>query len=269
MDLIESGREQPPSGNGTDEKFLLFSQTRCGSTTLCRLLNCHSRISCLEEPFNPYNYGGQYSKRATDAVSLDDVLQDIWRTNKGIKHTWDRTGWPFLDPTLNTRLLLKPNQKIIYLRRRNLLQRLVSIHISHDSEIWGLFDERDRKRLSSHNFHPMNLTTAKSNLDCDLRMLSFYKLALVNSRSLFMDLCYEDLYGPGLEIRDRVEMLNRIISFLGEDPMAKGDVRARVNALFNSRTMKLNSVQTYRRIPGIMALEEQCGSDETGWLFKD
>jgi hypothetical protein len=62
-----SGNEEdengdPLSGWVTSQKFLVFSLPRCGSTTLRRILNCHPRLRCLEEPFNPFNYDGKYIK---------------------------------------------------------------------------------------------------------------------------------------------------------------------------------------------------------------
>jgi hypothetical protein len=115
----------------------------------------------------------------------------------------------------------------------------------------------------------MDVATTKAQLDREIRVLSLYRLALIKNNSIFTDLCYEDIFGSDLTIRDRFDMLNKIISFFGETPTAIEDASSQVTELLNPCTMKLNSIETYRRIPEIDDLEKQCGSDETGWLFKD
>ena len=188
-----NGRPESSLADGAGGKFLVFSLPRCGSTTLRRLLNCHPRIRCLEEPFNPFNYDGKYLKQVTDTAALDETLLDIWRSYDGIKHTWCPDGWPFIDPAFNAALLLKPNLKVVFLRRRNLLQRLVSVHISNQTGVWGLFDQHDRKTVADCAFAPMNIDIAKPQLDWDRRMLSDYRRRLVDNGSHFMELLYEDL----------------------------------------------------------------------------
>jgi hypothetical protein len=248
---------------------LLFSLTRCGSTTLRHLLNCHPRIRCFEEPFNPFNYKGKYLKQVRDESSLDEILQEIGRRYNGIKHTWGLDGWPFPDKELNTLLLLRPNQKVFYLRRRNLLRRRVSFHISNQTGIWGQFNEHDRKKLVDCQFAAMNVEATRWHLDWERRMLTYYRQLLTHNSSIFMDLWYEDLYNSEVAGRGKIEMLDNMFAFLGEGPIVEAGALERVRELFDASTMKLNSMETYLRIPGIEELDKQCGSDETGWLFKD
>jgi hypothetical protein len=254
----------------TNTKFLVFSLPRCGSTTLQRILNCHPYIRCLEEPFNPFNYDRKYFRRVTDLASLDETLRDIWSTYQGIKHTWDLDGWPFPnDKSLNSRLLLKPKHRVLYLRRRNLLRRLVSFHISNQTGVWGLFEEHNRKRLAECDFAPMDVESAQSRLKLERGMLSYYEDLLLNNGSTFMNLWYEDLFDPKLTLERQLDLLNKIFSFLGQGPIREDTELAQLHELFDGGTMKLNSLGTYRRIPGIEELERRCGADEVGWLFQD
>jgi hypothetical protein len=250
--------------------FLVFSLPRCGSTNLRRLLNCHSRSRCLEEPFNPFNYDGKYLQPVTDRAKLDEMLQHIWGTHNGIKHTWDLDGWPFSsNKALNALLLLNPNHKVLYLRRRNLLRRLVSFHISNQTRVWGVFNDHDKRRVEDFNFGPINIEATRRRLGEEARLISYYRELMVGSGSTFMDLWYEDFYNPVATVQRHIEMLNEIFIFLGETPLAGGSASARVAELFDARVNKLNSVSTYRRIPGIDEVEKQCGSDTTGWLLGD
>jgi hypothetical protein len=248
--------------------FLVFSQLRCGSTTLRRLLNCHPQLRCLEEPFNPFNYGGQYLKRVSDLTSLDEVLSEIWRSYNGIKHTWCSDGWPFTDrPSFNTVLLLKPGQKVVYLRRRNLLQRVVSEHISRQAQVWGLFDHGDRERVRNSTFTAMNIENTKAQIRFDSHMLNYYRDLLVKNRSDFIEICYEDLYDTKGTAQGRLDLLNNIFTFLGCAGVSDESAVASIGELLDSREMKLNSSDTYRRITEVETLERECGSDETGWLL--
>jgi hypothetical protein len=251
------------------ENFFVFSLPRCGSTTLRRLLNCHPRIRCLEEPFNPFNYGKKYVDQVTDPPSLDETLRGIWSTYNGIKHTWYPDGWPFNNKAFNELLMLRRNQRVLYLNRRNLLRRLVSNHISNQTNVWGLFNEQDRERVARFKFAPINIAATKWRLDWERRMVAHYRQMLVNHGATFLELWYEDLYNPSIAPQDRFNGLDKIFAFLGEATIADESALAQVNKLFDSSRMKLNSIGTYLRIPGIEELEKQCGSDETGWLFKE
>jgi hypothetical protein len=102
----------------------------------------------------------------------------------------------------------------------------------------------------------MNIEATKFQLASETRMLSYYRHLLVDNGSTFIDLCYEDLYNPALPVGRHVDMLNRIFAFLDESPITEESALERVNALFDPRTMKLNSLRTYRRIPGIEEREK-------------
>jgi hypothetical protein len=264
----ETGRGDPRFRGGETDRFLVFSPTRCGSTTLGRLLNCHPQIRCLEEPFNPFNYEGRYLRQATNSVELDRVVEVIWTTHNGIKHTWAPDGWPFVgNPALNAAILLKPQQKVIFLRRRNLLRRLVSAHISNQTGVWGVFDRDDRKIVENFAFTPMDTVSVKAQLRADNQMLSHYRSLLVDNGTSFIDVVYEDLYCCVESPIDQIEILNGIFTFLGVKGIDDEGTLSRVGYLLNPEIMKLNSFHTYNTIPGIQEIDQECGSDETGWLF--
>jgi len=264
----ENGRCNSFSEIQANEKFLVFSLPRCGSTTLRRLLNCHPRIHCLEEPFNPFNYSSKYLDQVMDPESLAQTLRGIWSTYNGIKHTWYPDGWPFNDKAFNKLLMLKHNQKVLYLNRRNLLRRLVSNHISNQTNVWGLFNEQDRKKVASCKFAPMNIDATKWRLDWEMGMIAHYKQLLVANRTTFLEIWYEDLYNPKIATSDHIEKLNQVFAFLGEKSITNESALAQVKNLFDASRMKLNSIETYLRIPKIREVEKQCGSEATGWLFK-
>lgn len=236
-----------------------------------RLLNCHPEIRCIDEPFNPHNFHGQYIERVKDVASLDETLEDILRGHNGIKHAWDLTGEPFpLRPYLNEHLVLRSDQKILFLNRRNILRRIVSMRIAQQTQIWQIANTSDRWRLLNFEFQPINTSFLHLGgyLEFERETIAGYKQLLSGHNADFLELWYEDLYENGLSAGEKLDRLNEILRFLGKGPMTDQATASAANALFDPRNFKLNSPDTYRKIPGIDEIERQFGSDETGWLFK-
>jgi len=253
------------------DRFVVFSIARSGGTTLMHLLNCHPDIRCINEPFNPGNVDGRYYERVKDLGSLDEALEEIWRDYNGIKHAWDPTGWPFSwKPYFNEHLLLKPDQKVLLLNRRNILKRIVSSRISEQAQIWTLGDKSDKARLLEFQFEPINTAyvNLKWHLEYEREIIAQQKQLLVERRADFTELWYEDLYETSRTVEEKLDRLNEMLAFLGRERITDQGTLSRVAWLFDPANTKLNSIDTYRRIPGIDVVERQFGSDETGWLFK-
>ena len=190
--------------------------------------------------------------------------------HNGIKHTWSLDGWPFISSKdLNALLLLNPGHKVLYLRRRNLLRRLASYHISNETGVWGVFNADDKARVQGSKLAPMNIDATRRHLDEEKRLLAYYRHLMVDSGTTFMDLYYEDLYNPAATVQGHIDLLNTLFAFLGKPSLAGESSLARVVELFDARVNKLNPVHTYHRITGIDEVEKQCGSDTTGWLFEE
>ena len=94
------------------------------------LLNCHHEFRCVHEPFNPDNLQFHYNEQVHDLLSLDSALSDIWKTYNGVKHVWQASGWPFESYSLCNDHLLISFRQVLLLTRKNILQRIVSTHIS-------------------------------------------------------------------------------------------------------------------------------------------
>lgn len=235
-----------------------------------RLLNSHPDIQCISEPFNPDSSDSVHGTfRITDPASLDEALTDIWKRNfNAIKHVWAPLGWPFANnPEFNKLLILKRDQRILFLNRKNYLRRLVSSHISAQTNIWGIFNENDRKKVLKCKFKPLDIEFVKRKLEVEKKMVTQYRRLLLDNHIEFLELWYEQLYEPSLTAQQHLEGLNQILAFLGHPGIFSDKTVAQVNRLFDPKQAKLNSDAIYRMIPGVEELESQCGSDETGWLF--
>ena len=257
--------EEAPSGS----RFLIFALARTGSTTLSRLLQCHPGIHCLGEPFNPVLYEGEYSRRATDRDSLDAVMAEIWGGYNAVKHVWHPAGWPFGDDgALNEHMAAHGDYPVLLLTRRNALRRLVSLQISHQTNVWILDSEEARRKFEEFPLQSIEPSLLRAQLENEERVVARYKARLAETGKPFMHLNYEDLFGPSQPIERKLDRLKEILAFLGRAPITDPGAIRRASRLFDPSRWTINSERTYRRIPGIERIEEELGSDETGWLFE-
>lgn len=117
------------------ENILIYSHGRSGSRTLTRSLNLHPGIDLVSKPFNSTRHN-EPGYRMDYEHDLERQLSIILGRYNGLKHVWDRSGWPFPEGTdLSKHLLSNPRFKVLFLHRKNLLQRLVSIHLSRHSDV--------------------------------------------------------------------------------------------------------------------------------------
>jgi len=270
-------------------RFVLYSLARCGSTTFNDLLNCHEDIRSISEPFEPQRYGGQYYQTVTDAASLDKTLDIIWQSYDGIKHVWHPNGAPFVGrPDLNKRLISSPVVSVLFLTRRNILQRLLSNQIQRQSRP-GVLDPLKRwvletfsgpryvpmlqfvrglkkRRLRTFAFAPIDRSVIATRLAEEKGVIDEYRSLLLKSGTRFVDVYYEDLFGSTLTMAEKIEKLNNVLAFLGRRPISNTE-QSNVENLFGP-AQKIATSDVYRSIPGIEKIEAEFGSDETGWIFK-
>jgi len=250
-------------------RFIIFSLARCGSTTLMNALNCYPDVRCALEPFTPANLGTPYG-HITEAAALDKALTELWRDYNGIKHVWHPAGWPFKGAVeLNRRLLRHENAQIIFLDRRNSLQRVISTEISWQTSVWGRYTEEQRQRVRRFDFKPVSLVKIERQLGEMAAGLDEMRSTLHAAAVNYFELWYEDLFGGDVYLAERLKLMDRLRAFVGAAPV--GDVRIdfAVANVLNPETSKLNLIETYRRIPNIDEVERRFGSDEAGWLFKE
>jgi LPS sulfotransferase NodH len=121
-------------------KLVIFAHARSGSSSLYRLLQLHSSLHIAEEPFHDSYHSWNPSEKnyvdhITDIPSLEEQLGALFAKYNGIKILQYQ-----LPVALYTHLLLKPELRIVFLRRRNLLQAAVSGRIAEQTNIWKIWD---------------------------------------------------------------------------------------------------------------------------------
>jgi len=139
-----------------ENKFVMYTRGRTGSTVLTDLINCHPRIFCDAEIFNllysksvvkfPYLYINSCSKRASKykkqvygfKVKISQlVIEHKYSQYEKLLEKLYTTGWKF-----------------IYLKRKNFLRQQLSNYVAADTNIYHI------KKGEEKN-------PAKVKVDCD------------------------------------------------------------------------------------------------------
>ena len=251
----------------TDRNFVIASLPRCGSTTLARILSCHSEIRCLVEPFHPKRYGGRFHSAVSNEETLESVLRVLWSKWTGIKHVWEANGWPFpQQPQLNESIVNGQNRKAIVLVRRNLLRRFVSNYISRQTRFWIGSKSDFLKNLKSVDLPPIDLQRAAEQLDRDRSAVARHLQRITNKdvRVLY----YEELFSGRSEPESQLNICNSLLEFLQFEQISLQSFLADWHPHFDPEKNQWASADIYRRIPNIDEVEELVGSDENGWLFR-
>jgi hypothetical protein len=256
------------SWENVGSRFVIFSLPRSGSTTLARLLNAHKDIRCLVEPFHPKRYGGKLNALSTNELSLDSVLETIWSRWNGIKHVWESNGWPFRErPKLNGHIALGANRSIVFIIRRNLLRRAVSNYISRQTQYWIGTRAEFVKHLDRAELGELDPAVISRQIRADQRALADYSDSFSRNAVRVTTLYYEDMFCETASRRDQFQFINTLLAFLQFDSITWETFVSIWERHFDPSLYRWASPDVYRRIPGIDRIEEEIGSDQTGWLF--
>ncbi|MEQ4304960.1 hypothetical protein ABNF97_26860 [Plantactinospora sp. B6F1] len=245
-----------------DIAFVMLAHARSGSESLLATLNLHEDICAVSEPFNP-NYktwdvdNHDYRSKITDVRSLYEQLEVVSRKFNGIKTTDED-----LPRELNDVLVGDARFKLIFLRRSNLLQAVVSQAIADRTGLWQKWDAVGRiagryGSLGELDVHQLGDRLAQ--LDDDIN--HYGNLVESQRRESSVMLTYEDLYFAPRDTR--TDVVNRLLRFLDCSPLAPDQV----DRYMAPKNGQLNSQELYRLITNCDTIEARLGSDRTGWLF--
>ena len=268
LSTVNSAHKTMPVTDVDRPRFVISSLPRCGSTSLAELLSAHKNIKCLVEPFHPKRYRGRYHELARNERALDSTLRLIWNNWNGIKHVWQPNGWPFLDRAhLNDSILLN-SDRVILLTRQNLLRRFISNYISQNTDYWIGTRSEFQVRLDRTRMPRLDPRRTREQInedrDAQQRILRF----LQSSQVPFLNLHYEQLFRTDATSAERLGMTNSILRFLGYDLIQLETFTADYASFYDATLRQWGTTEVYSRIPNIEEIERDCGSDETGWLFR-
>lgn len=242
-------------------RLVAVAHPRSVSNTLVEVLRCHPDLNLLNEPFNE-NFStwlpGQphYRARVTDVTSLDQVVDGILAHCSGFKLLTYQ-----LDMELLAHLLSRRDLHVVFLRRRNLLEAVVSSFIAEQTGLWSVWD-RDRALEAYYSdLAPLLLDDVRELLRWTRENLAEVA-AILRTRSdgRVLELFYEDMFLADRATRWR--LVGSLWSHLGLPPC----VSPRVGAFLENASFRMGGRATYGRLPNLAEIEATLGNDETGHI---
>jgi hypothetical protein len=243
------------------EHLILLGHPRSGSTSLYRILQAHPALNILDEPFNEDfvswdDANKNYREFVTDVESLDVQLAEIFRRHNGIKVLCYQ-----LPQELEVHLLRRRDVRIVFLRRMNVLQAVVSNFIARQTQLWKRSDAT--KPLEDYYRHlaPIEI----EDIEVDLSLLRDYMDQLESvvdalPHDRVLKLTYEGLYLVDHAARlAQIDGIWRALGLSGLDP-------AVYEADLKPELVKMNTVRMYSYVPNANEIDAAFGCDETGWL---
>ena len=243
-------------------RVLFFAHPRSGSSSLYEILQSHPELNILEEPFNE-NFmqwdvtNKNYCELVHDIPSLEAQVSEIFATHNGIK---------ILDyqlPTdLTVNLLRRTDCKIIFLRRKNVLQSVVSVLIAEQTRLWKKWEMTKPLEEYYRGLQPLDITDVRQRVAELQQRLDFFE-SVVDERSEndMIKLTYEELYLS--EASQQEGQIAAIWELLHIAPLEL----ERYWRYLEPETARINSPATYAFLPNAGDIENACGNDLTGRLL--
>ena len=246
-----------------DVRVIFFAHPRSGSSSLYQILQLNPELNILEEPFNEnfMQWNGSnknYRELIHDIPSLDVQVAEIFTAYNGIK----MLDYQLPDP-LALHLLQHPDYKVIFLRRRNLLQAVVSVLIAEQTRLWKRWEMTKPLEEYYRNLQPLDIQDVQRRVTALKDHLDFFESVIdARAKDDVMKLTYEDLFFS--EISQQHQRITAIWHLLGIEPLAL----ERYEYYLRPESVKINSAATYALLPNAREIQESCGNVLTGWLFE-
>jgi hypothetical protein len=215
-------------------------------------------------------------RRAYDAepgaILLSPLVRGTWIPFLAIQG-----GWPLLSrlsspshhlplkKSVNvSHLLLRPEFRVIFLQRRNLLQAVISGCIAKQTGVWKMWDLRGDITTVYANLKPIPLDKIAQTLAYQRELQEYYRQVIAHKpKDMRLILEYETFYTADL-LQNRAAMQS-VFGFLGLEMRE----REELDYFLNPRTSKINNQRTYTYVPNAKEINTRFGSHETGWLFEE
>jgi hypothetical protein len=217
----------------------------------------------LEEPFNEnftrWNTNNKdYRQLIHDVPSLEVQVGEIFTAYNGIKMLDYQ-----LPDSLAVYLLQHPAYKVIFLRRKNLLQAIVSVLIAKQTTLWKRWEMVKPLEEYYQNLQPLKVQDVQRRVAALKEHLDFFE-SIIDARpkDAVVKLTYEDLYLS--EIPQQYRQITAIWSLLKIPLLAI----ERYQYYLRPEEVKINSAATYSFLQNAREIDKFCGNDVTGWLFE-
>jgi hypothetical protein len=246
-----------------NQRLIFIAHPRSGSSSLFQILQLHPQLNLLEEPFNEgySNWspdGKTYLEKLVDLPAFIAVLDDIFSRYDGLKLLNYQ-----LDAYMNTYLFQREDLLFIFMRRRNILQSVVSTMIADQTGLWKMWEMVKAKEDYFQKLQPLDILEIQRDVhDINQQLNEIEGQLDQRPAQTVVKFVYEDLYfSPPAEQRRQIDT---IWPFLGLSALED----ERIRYYLSPEKVKINSKETYRLVPNIQEIEDQCGSNQTGWLLR-
>jgi hypothetical protein len=243
----------------SSEALLVLAHARSGSTSLLKVLDAHEDFRMVNEPFNPTRekWGHNYRDEVSNVDDLDHTLDELFHYYNGMKHLIYQ-----LPEELNHHLLKRAGRRIL-LFRRNTLQAVVSAMIATQTGIWF----GNRKHVLKHEMEPLDINEVSARVAWVQESVQKYRQFLIEHDLPFLELAYEDVFDRRLATSVKLSKIKEIFDFLGVEEL-DDEVIGKIREILNPRKHKLNSDETYQRIPNVREIDKRLANAQNGYVLQ-
>lgn len=231
-------------------KFIIFASARTGSTSLARVLGESVDVKMAIEPFHEgfskWNVGEKdYSKFIVNSETMNQALDELFSKYTAIKVL----DYQF-DPKIYYTMLKRDVFKIIFLRRKNIVQSVLSNLVAKQTSEWHKQDNIEIYK----NLKPIDLNQMSEMIDYVTSMNNLYEKFLEKNRQgNYLSLFYEDLYSDNL---DKIIInLQTICDFL-DITLPPRDA---IKKYMLPSEAKINYTNVYKNVPNYEEIEKKFG----------
>lgn len=234
-------------------KFVIFATARTGSTSLAELLGKSKDVKLCFEPFHEdfskWKPGNKnYSKLIKDDVSLNRVLDEIFTKFNGLK-VLDYQ----LPENIYFELLRRKDLKIIFLRRKNLLELGISDLVAHQVGEWRKLNKTSLYK----NLKPLDLNKMEETIKYVNHLnKTYFQFLEKNRKDDYMSLWYEELYSE--DFKKNKKTIQKICNYL---EIALPPDTA-IKKYMTPSKAKINYKNIYSKIPNYKEIVKRLGKEK-------
>lgn len=194
-----------------------------------------------------------------------------------VNHVWHPSGFPFIESdssyaftktvSLNEYLLSKFDF-VVFLKRRNILKRLVSSMMSMQSGVWDSYTTEIFKKPEEFVYAPLDTAVIEWHLKNERVYEDYFRNFLKANNIKRFEIFQEDIFTNSLSVEEKFEKFFEMSDFLELPRNYNYDQMMVLTDYLSSIKHKQYSVESYNKVPNIREIDEKYGSDDTGWIFK-
>lgn len=235
-------------------KTILFCSERSGSSRLHRFLY---ELADGEFPAHPFRNMNFEDRDEVYPVLYNFYDEDNW----GFKH-----GFVY-NPKFVSEEVIKYHGSIVFIKRRNILRQQVSNILGGRTHYFNVDSIEERNEYRSKDMYgSIDPDKLKEMVEGQYEAIQRWKGFLDEHEKEYYDINYEDLFVDKTD-EEKKEILFSIGEYVNRDIEVIDKTIERFFWKFDER-LKLNNSKTYSKIENVDQIEEQVGSEKTGYLLK-